>query len=101
MPKLEDKSPTLSAAATANQAKQAVTSHIFTYTGSGTGHFLAPQVRPVPSPPVRPKPQVVAAPPVQAHPTGTSAEGVAKAAKPAEVDEKAAVLRTSANRTYK
>jgi len=78
-----------------NKAKEAVASHIFIYTPPG------PDKKPAPQPTPRPQPPVVPAPPIKAHPTGVSAEAAAAVAKPLEVDEKAATLKNSANKTYK
>ncbi|MBU6455113.1 MAG: VWA domain-containing protein [Cyanobacteria bacterium REEB67] len=76
-----------------NRAKAAYSSHVYTPSSAPAAATHAP---------LKATPLVVKAqPPVKAHPTGTSADGAVPAAAPVEVDEKAAVTRNSANKTYK
>jgi uncharacterized protein YegL len=102
LPKPVESSAKLNGTAAAsgpNRASQAVAGHVATYSFDNR----SPSPAATPPAPVKPRPPVVPAPPVKAHPTGISADGVAQAQsiKPVEVDEKAAALRGSANRTYK
>jgi len=89
---------------TENRAREAINSHIFTYNpNAGTRHTLVIKARPIAptrSTTTSTPPSVVK---IKAHPSGTTAEAIAvpSKTKPVEVDEKAAALRGSANRTYK
>jgi uncharacterized protein YegL len=103
IPKAVDKTSPLSGAVTANttnKAKEAVTSHIYTYAPPAPGAAGA-QKRPAAPVVSASRPAPVPAPAVKAHPSGTMPEGTAPVAKAQEVDEKAAALRGGANRTYK
>ncbi|MBS1995637.1 MAG: VWA domain-containing protein [Cyanobacteria bacterium SZAS LIN-2] len=82
-----------------NRAQAAISSHIFTFNpNAGTRHTLVTRPAPavVPTPAARAVPQLI-----KPHPTGTPPVGAAVPVKPQEIDEKAAVLRGSADRTYK
>jgi uncharacterized protein YegL len=104
IPKPVEKSGPLAAGATVNaqnRAKDAVAGHIYIYTPPPPHTPAAPVSRPASQAVVTPRPAVVPAPAIKAHASGTPVNGAGAASTAQEVDEKAAALRGSANRTYK